>query len=92
MRRALVALIGCAACRCLHPEVAAAADPADEPPDPAFLEYLGSWQGDDDAWELLQSADPPASGRTQATPQPADPKGKDEEPKHQDDKQRNDDD
>lgn len=91
MIRALVALIGCAACRLVYPDIAAAADPANEPPDPAFLEYLGSWQGDDDAWVLLQGADPPASDRAHASPQTPDPKGKDEEPKHQDDKQRNDD-
>ena len=91
MSRAVVALIGCAACRLVHPDIAAASDPAEEPPDPAFLEYLGSWQGDDDAWVLLQSEDPPASGRAHAAPQSADPKGKDEEPKRQDDKQRNDD-
>ena len=47
---AVVALSGI----CLAPK--GAAQQAD-PPDVAFLEYLGSWQADDDEWVLIAQWD-----------------------------------
>ena len=38
-----------------------AAAPSDSAPDLAFLEYLGSWQGDDDEWLAIKEWDQDAA-------------------------------
>jgi len=70
--RLLAALIGalcCARAAAAQPPPAAQAPPAAQPtppratppkeaaPDLAFLEYLGSWQGDDDEWLAIKEWD-----------------------------------
>lgn len=41
-----------------------AAEPASEPVDAAFLEYLGTLEGDDDNWTLLSEAGKPSAEAT----------------------------
>jgi hypothetical protein len=56
----------------------AQAPAADEPPDLDFLEYLGSWQDDDDAWLAIeewnkadgQRPDGPDRGAARGAPPP----------------------
>lgn len=86
VRRTLVAVMALAISKLVGPDVAAAADPADDPPDPAFLEYRGSWQGDDDAWVVLEDGDNASPRVGRAVPPAQNVQHEDHEPKRQDDK------
>ena len=67
MRRILAALIGALSIvrvasaqpppSAPPPPPARATPPKDAGPDLAFLEYLGSWQGDDDEWLAIKEWD-----------------------------------
>lgn len=88
---AFAAVVGLAAARLMGPAVACA-DPADDPPDPAFLEYLGSWQGDDDAWVVLAPQDGTQPHAAHADPAPPAPRPKDPAPERPEQKIRSHDD
>jgi len=66
MRKLLAVLLGAlclARTACAQPPPPAqpapprATPPKDAPPDLEFLEYLGSWQGDDDEWLAIKEWD-----------------------------------
>ncbi|HEY7671342.1 MAG TPA: hypothetical protein VIC71_03920 [Gammaproteobacteria bacterium] len=82
MMRALLAMIGAAA------GLVGSARAADEPPAPEldFLEYLGSWQAEDEewvieaGWEDDEEVAPPADGKQGAeTGTDAEPEGANDE-------------
>jgi len=47
-----------------------ASSPKDAAPDLAFLEYLGSWQGDDDEWLAIKEWDQDAAPKDAAAKPP----------------------
>jgi hypothetical protein len=60
MRRAAAALLaigGLAVTRAASAQEPAPEPPKDGPPDLEFLEYLGSWQADDDEWLVIHEWD-----------------------------------
>jgi len=89
MRRfasALVALGGLWVARAAHtqppPAAPPAAPPAEAAPDLEFLEYLGSWQADDEEWLVIQEGE--KNSRTKdRSKQP--PERKPERPRNEDD-------
>jgi hypothetical protein len=85
MRRVLTALLaigGLATVRAASAQQPAPTPPKDTPPDLDFLEYLGSWQADDDEWLVIHDWDKDHPGE----PKPKqDAKRKPEPPRKDDD-------
>ncbi len=46
---------------------ASAAPPPASPPDEDFLAYLGSWDGDDSDWQVVQESEPSPPARPAAS-------------------------
>jgi hypothetical protein len=56
--------------------------PEADVPDPEFLEYLGSWQADDDEWLLIaewEKDDPDKDRRDRVEDRKREPKGNDDD-------------
>jgi len=52
--------------------VAMAADPEAASPDADLIEFLGSWEGEDDDWQAFVDSLPPAGEQSSSEERPAD--------------------